>query len=50
MADQGPVRTFLGGLTGRGDSVRPPQLRTDDHRSSSSLELFFDLAFVLVGA
>ncbi len=50
MADQGLVRRLFDGLTGRGDAVRPPQLRTDDHRSASRLELFFDLAFVLVVA
>ena len=50
MADQGLGRRLVDGLTGRGDSVRPPQLRTDDHRSASRLELFFDLAFVLVVA
>ena len=33
-----------------GDAVRPPALRTDDDRSASRLELFFDLAFVLVVA
>ncbi|MGY1605601.1 MULTISPECIES: low temperature requirement protein A [unclassified Geodermatophilus] len=42
------VRTFFGGRGG--DAVRPPRLRTDDHRSASRLELFFDLAFVLVVA
>jgi low temperature requirement protein LtrA len=30
--------------------VRPPELNTDDQRSASRLELFFDLAFVLVVA
>ena len=30
--------------------VRPPALRTTDDRSSSRLELFFDLAFILVVA
>jgi low temperature requirement protein LtrA len=30
------------------DAVRAPELRTDDERSASRLELFFDLAFVLV--
>jgi low temperature requirement protein LtrA len=30
--------------------VRPPELNTDDERSASRLELFFDLAFVLVVA
>ncbi|WP_369254785.1 low temperature requirement protein A [Geodermatophilus amargosae] len=50
MAEQGLGRRLFDGLTGRGDAVRPPQLRTDDHRSASRLELFFDLAFVLVVA
>ena len=50
MADQGLGRRLFDGLTSRGDSVRPPQLRTDDNRSASRLELFFDLAFVLVVA
>lgn len=30
--------------------VRPPSLQTDDERTASRLELFFDLAFVLVVA
>jgi low temperature requirement protein LtrA len=30
--------------------VRPPELQTDEERSASRLELFFDLAFVLVVA
>ena len=30
--------------------VRPPDLMTDEERSASRLELFFDLAFVLVVA
>jgi len=50
VAEQGVVRRVVEGLTGRGDAVRPPQLRTDDDRSASRLELFFDLAFVLVVA
>ena len=37
-------------LPGRGDAVRTPELRTDEGRSASRLELFFDLAFVLVVA
>ncbi len=37
-------------LPGRGDAVRAPELRTDEGRSASRLELFFDLAFVLVVA
>jgi low temperature requirement protein LtrA len=32
------------------DSVRPPDLQTDEERTASRLELFFDLAFVLVVA
>ncbi|MGY1650113.1 low temperature requirement protein A [Geodermatophilus sp. SYSU D01119] len=48
MAEQGPGRRLVERLTGRSDAVRPPGLRTDDHRSASRLELFFDLAFVLV--
>jgi low temperature requirement protein LtrA len=32
------------------DAVRPPRLTTGDERSASRLELFFDLAFVLVVA
>ena len=31
-------------------AVRPPELKTDEERSASRLELFFDLAFVLVVA
>ena len=31
-------------------AVRPPELNTGDERSASRLELFFDLAFVLVVA
>ncbi len=41
-----PTR-FSRALQGRG-LVRPPTLRTDDDRTASRLELFFDLAFVLV--
>jgi low temperature requirement protein LtrA len=45
----------VGSLTGRmRDAVRglarPPELNTDEERSASRLELFFDLAFVLVVA
>ncbi|MGY1802478.1 low temperature requirement protein A [Blastococcus sp. SYSU D00922] len=40
----GRVRHALRGL------VRPPELNTDESRSASRLELFFDLAFVLVVA
>ncbi|SHG27150.1 low temperature requirement protein A [Geodermatophilus nigrescens] len=48
MTEQGPGRRLVDRLTGRSDAVRPPELRTDDNRSASKLELFFDLAFVLV--
>src|SRR3712207_7743591 len=41
-------RSVLGTLTG--GLVRAPELRTDDDRTASRLELFFDLAFVLVVA
>ncbi|MGK5114073.1 low temperature requirement protein A [Geodermatophilus sp. CPCC 205506] len=44
-----PERGWLGALTGNG-AVRRPELRTDEGRSASRLELFFDLAFVLVVA
>lgn len=40
----GRLRDALRGL------VRPPELNTDESRSASRLELFFDLAFVLVVA
>ncbi len=46
MAD-GTLTRLLGALRG---AVRPPQLTTGDERSASKLELFFDLAFVLVVA
>ena len=48
MADRSSPRSVLGAL--RGGLVRAPELRTDDERSASRLELFFDLAFVLVVA
>jgi low temperature requirement protein LtrA len=48
VADRSPSRSTLGALTG--GLVRAPELRTDDDRSASRLELFFDLAFVLVVA
>ena len=48
MADRSSPRSVLGAL--RGGLVRAPELRTDDDRSASRLELFFDLAFVLVVA
>ena len=37
-------------LTAVRSTVRPPELNTDEERSASRLELFFDLAFVLVVA
>jgi low temperature requirement protein LtrA len=40
---------ILSALTGP-DVVRPPGLQTDEGRSASRLDLFFDLAFVLVVA
>ena len=43
------ARRLLRALTG-GDPVRPPTLRTGEERTASRLELFFDLAFVLVVA
>ena len=48
MADRSSPRSVLGAL--KGGLVRAPELRTDDGRSASRLELFFDLAFVLVVA
>jgi low temperature requirement protein LtrA len=42
-------RRLLGALTG-GEAVRAPTLRTGVERTASRLELFFDLAFVLVVA
>ncbi|SDD50512.1 Low temperature requirement protein LtrA [Geodermatophilus telluris] len=50
MAGQGLGRRVLEGLGGRAGPVRPPELRTEGGRSASRLELFFDLAFVLVVA
>ena len=41
------VGRLLGALRG---AVRPPELTTDEERTASRLELFFDLAFVLVVA
>ena len=41
------VGRLLGALRG---TVRPPELTTDEERTASRLELFFDLAFVLVVA
>ena len=49
MPDTTLPRRLLHALTGR-DSVRAPTLRTGEERSASRLELFFDLAFVLVVA
>ncbi|MGY1641727.1 low temperature requirement protein A [Geodermatophilus sp. SYSU D00703] len=49
MADLGLLGRVRRALTGSG-SVRRPELRTGDERSASRLELFFDLAFVLVVA
>jgi low temperature requirement protein LtrA len=40
----GRLRSALKGV------VRPPELKTDEERTASRLELFFDLAFVLVVA
>jgi low temperature requirement protein LtrA len=48
VADRSSPRSVLGAL--KGGLVRAPELRTDDGRSASRLELFFDLAFVLVVA
>lgn len=48
MTDRTAPRSVLGALTG--GLIRAPELRTDDDRSASRLELFFDLAFVLVVA
>jgi low temperature requirement protein LtrA len=47
MADQRPARGVLRSLTSAG-LVRPPSLTTGEDRTASRLELFFDLAFVLV--
>jgi len=49
VADQSAVRKVLGSV-GSAGMVRPPSLKTDEERSASRLELFFDLAFVLVVA
>ena len=48
MADRSSPRSVLGAL--KDGLVRAPELRTDDDRSASRLELFFVLAFVLVVA
>jgi low temperature requirement protein LtrA len=47
VADSTVVGRLLGALRG---AVRPPELTTDEERTASRLELFFDLAFVLVVA
>ena len=47
MANERPRGGLLSSLR---DLVRPPDLQTDEDRSASRLELFFDLAFVLVVA
>ncbi|WP_222264247.1 low temperature requirement protein A [Modestobacter marinus] len=49
MADRISVRRTLRSV-GSAGLVRPPSLKTDEDRSASKLELFFDLAFVLVVA
>jgi low temperature requirement protein LtrA len=49
MADRRPARRVLRAVSSAG-LVRPPSLSTDDDRTASRLELFFDLAFVLVVA
>lgn len=45
-----PVSRRLLTALARGNPVRPPTLRTGEDRTASRLELFFDLAFVLVVA
>jgi low temperature requirement protein LtrA len=47
MPDENAARRVLRTLTGS-DVVRPPDLATGEDRTASRLELFFDLAFVLV--
>ncbi|MCW2683909.1 MAG: low temperature requirement, partial [Blastococcus sp.] len=47
MADGTAAGRLLAALR---NVVRPPELNTEDSRSASRLELFFDLAFVLVVA
>src|SRR4051794_6521027 len=47
MADSSVARRVLRSVTSAG-LVRPPSLSTDEDRTASRLELFFDLAFVLV--
>ena len=43
-----PPRTSVGRALADRGLLRPPTLQTDETRSASRLELFFDLAFVLV--
>jgi low temperature requirement protein LtrA len=45
-----PPRTRAGRALADRGLLRPPTLQTDESRSASRLELFFDLAFVLVVA
>lgn len=49
MAVQSAFRRVLRSVSSAG-LVRPPSLTTDEDRTASRLELFFDLAFVLVVA
>jgi low temperature requirement protein LtrA len=49
MADPSAARRVFRSVASAG-LVRPPSLSTDDDRTASRLELFFDLAFVLVVA
>ncbi|MGY1823113.1 low temperature requirement protein A [Geodermatophilus sp. SYSU D00079] len=49
MGDDGVAGRVRRALTGSG-ALRRPELRTGEGRSASRLELFFDLAFVLVVA
>ena len=45
-----PPQTPLGRALADRGLLRPPTLQTDETRGSSRLDLFFDLAFVLVVA
>jgi low temperature requirement protein LtrA len=47
VANRSAARRLIDALRGL---VRPPDLQTDEDRTASRLELFFDLAFVLVVA
>jgi low temperature requirement protein LtrA len=47
MRSDGRIGSAVAALR-QADLVRPPSLQTDEERSASRLELFFDLAFVLV--